>query len=237
MLGRVGRLCQQVQRTRPQARARMRIAWVCSQPRSRLLVDRAGPRVGVARGGSECDERLAQAHGAGPAKRDRARLPELAGHRRGAALGSEVITRHEPRTVGDELGEQGRGTAASLAEQRRDDLTAGVRRRRARRRRGAGRRGDARAARRATTAVRVPRHDRGQALLARRARRLRGRVAVEELERDRRVDVGEDLRPRAQSCSSRQRSWFASAPRCPTRSSRTRTSPRRALVASDGGAT
>ena len=56
----------------------------------------------------------------------RARLPGLAGHRRGAALGSEVITRHEPRTVVADLGEQGRGTDASLAEQRRDDFTVGV---------------------------------------------------------------------------------------------------------------
>lgn len=66
---------------------------------ARLLVDRAGPRVGVARGVSECDERLAQAH---------------------------VATRHEPRTVVADLGEQGRGTDASLAEQGRDDFTVGV---------------------------------------------------------------------------------------------------------------
>src|SRR5262249_50855799 len=102
---------------------------------ARLLVDRAGPQVGVARGVSECDERLAQVHVAGPAKRDRALLPGLAGHRRGAAPGIEVITRHEPRTVVADLREQGRGTDAFLAERRRDVLPSGGRRRRARRQR------------------------------------------------------------------------------------------------------
>ena len=53
-------------------------------------------------------------------------LPGLAGHRRGTALGIEVITKHEPRTVVADLGEQGRGTDATLAEQRRDDSPVGV---------------------------------------------------------------------------------------------------------------
>jgi hypothetical protein len=35
-----------------------------------------------------------------------------------------VITRHEP--VVADLGEQGRGTDASLAEQQRDDFTVGL---------------------------------------------------------------------------------------------------------------
>jgi hypothetical protein len=43
-------------------------------------------------------------------------------------------------------------------------------------------------------AVRVTRHERGHALLAERARRLWRWVAIEKLQRDRRVDVSEDLR-------------------------------------------
>ena len=125
-------------------------------------------------------------------------LAGLARDGRGTGLGGKVVSGHEAGTVVAHLGEELSGADAPAAEQRRDGLAVGVR---------VDRTLDGGAQRRelcdqrpehgdelgggAPAGVGVPRQEPGHALLAEPARRPRRRVVVEELERDRRADVGE----------------------------------------------
>jgi hypothetical protein len=88
----------------------------------------------------------------------------------------------------------------------------------------------------AAPAVAVLGEEAGQALGPEARGRFGRRIALEEGERDRAGEIAEDAAAPDQKLSSRAVSWLARATRVPTRSSRPRTRPRRALMASDWGA-
>jgi hypothetical protein len=171
----------------------------------------------------------------------------LAGHRRGAALGSED---HPTRTAHGRRRSRraGRGTDASLVEQRRDDLPSGcasaacsTAATSARTHSASSSRaalpGAARRRSSSSATVRRPQYACRAMNAARRfsptALATAGRIAVEELERDRRVDVGEDLR---HSTARTARAGSAAGSRVQRAARRGRRAPppaRRALVSSE----
>ena len=90
--------------------------------------------------------------------------------------------------------------------------------------------------RRAAAAVGVLGEEGLEALLAEAGGALGGRIALQEGERDRRVDVGEDGSGAGPKALEQGRSWLARARRSATRSSRPRTRARSALISSDRAA-